>query len=233
MTTNQVVAYTPHELAAAQGNVRGWCAENIRRLLVERKDAEANLEAAKRAKFRTKPFKEVIARSDRRIEYYKKIGAAIKLGYMIVPNFDMELFAVRTNKHTPRGRATTSSWQGFGQTGETLPVGVGRYVDDVPFEESVTDTVTNSAGKEVKETTRWPTRFDERIEFPVQLVKPSILAATRDAMRQKVFDQIGIVRGSYVGRRADPIVCGRVLDRTRNNKAVTFFIAWWLDKDML
>ena len=152
---------------------------------------------------------------------------------MIVPNFEMDLFAVRTNKSTPRGSTTRSQWEGFIQQGDTLPAGEGRYVDSKPFVASESYEDTNAQGKAVTVTDRWPTRFDEEITFPVELVKPHIIAATRRAMDQRVFDQVGIVRGAYLGRRRDPIICGRVLDRTRNNRAVTFFIAWWLDKDMV
>jgi hypothetical protein len=230
--TNQVVAYTPHELATAQGTVRGWCAENIRRLLVERKDAQANLEQARVSKFRTEPFKKLIAKCGRQIEYFKKIGQAIKLGYMIVPNFDMDLFAVRTDATKPRHREQRWANQ-FVENGKALPQGEGRYVGHRPIEDHYTYNEKAADGKQIEKKSYFPLDFVREIEFPVTLVKPHILAETKRAMSHKLFDQVGIARGGYTTRRDDPIVCARIVDQTRRAKAVTFFVAWWLDKDAL
>jgi hypothetical protein len=236
MTANQVVAYSPTELATAQLTVRGWCAENIRHLLAERREAEANLETAKASKWRTDPFRKIVNKCGRRIEYYKKLGAAIKLGYMIVPNFDMELFAVRTSKAKPRHEKSRWQHERFPQIGETLPEGEGRYVDETPYRRSQTyQEGVNAKGEPVKVTDYWPTKFDEELAFPVALVKPHIIAETSRAMGYKLFDQIGVARGGVIssGSRRDPIVLGRIWDRTRKDQCVSFFIAWWLDKEML
>ena len=228
----QVVAYTPSELLASQLTVRDWCAENIRRLLNERKDAIANLEQAERSKFRTQPFRRVINRCTRRIEFYKKIGRAIKLGYMIVPNFDLDLFAVRTDARKPRHR--THRWRNnFVENGKPLPEGEGRYVDPVPFEEGETWTETNSEGREITKNLYWPTAFDEELTFPVEIVQPKLVKETNRALGYKLFDQVGVARGQYMRRRDDPIICGRIFDPTRADKLVTFFVAWWLDADMI
>lgn len=230
MLPNQVVAYSPNELVAAQGTVRGWCAESIRRLLVERREAEQNLVEASGTPFRTAPFERIINKCSRKIEYFKKIGAAIKLGYMIVPNFDMDLFAVRTKALKPRHRE--NSWSGqFVENGQALPEGEGRYVDSRPFEKRRTEVETDAAGKKTEKRVYFPTKFDEDLDFPVALVKPQILTQTKRAMGYRLFDQIGVARGGYTLRRDDPIVCGRIIDPTKRGKAVTFFIAWWLDRD--
>jgi hypothetical protein len=232
MNANQVVAYTPTELATAQVTVRGWCAENIRKLLAERKDAEANLEQARVSKFRTEPFKRLAAKCEKQIEYFKKIGQAIKLGYMIVPNFEMDLFAVRTGAFKPKHREQRWANQ-FVENGQSLPAGEGRYVGPKPLEDSYTYNEKAADGKQIEKRSYFPIDFVGEIEFPVTLVKPRILSETRRAMGFKLFDQIGIARGGYMARRDDPIVCARIIDPTRKGKAVTFFVAWWLDMDML
>lgn len=230
--TSQVVAYSPNELVAAQSTVRGWCAENIRRLLAERKEAETNLAQAKQSKWRTGPFSTLVSRCSKRIEFYKKIGKAIKLGYMIVPNFDMDLFAVRTGRVVPRSREQ-SYRNRFIENGDTLPEGEGRYVGEKPVEENYPTTETNNAGKPYQQSRYYPVAFMETIAFPISFVKPQIVAETSKAMGHKLFDQIGIVRGGFIQRRDDPIVAARIIDGSDKKKAVTFFIAWWLDKDMI
>lgn len=230
--TSQVVAYSPHELMAAQSTVRGWCAENIRRLLAERKEAEANLAQAKQSKWRTAPFSTLVSRCGKRIEFYKKIGKAIKLGYMIVPNFDMDLFAVRTKRFAPRQRE--HQWRNqFIENGDVLPEGEGRYVGNKPEESFYLATEKNRDGKDIEVNRYYPVAFMETIAFPISFVKPQIIAETSKAMGYKLFDQVGVVRGGYVMRKDDPIIAARILDGSQKGKAVTFFVAWWLDKDML
>ena len=233
--STQVVAYTPAELAVAQGTVRNWCAENIRRLLRERKEAETNLAQAKASKWKTEPFRRLVARCERRIEYYKKLGAAIKLGYMIVPNFDLDLFAVRTDRHKPRTESSRWTSETFPQKGGELPIGEGRYVNHYPEVWQKSYKEKNNKGEMVEVTDYYPQKFLAEIEFPVAIVKPHIIAETKRAMSYKLFDQIGVARGRNIssGSQRDPIVCGRIWDRTRYDQCLTFFIAWWLDKDMI
>ena len=217
---NQVVAYSPNELVVAQSTVRSWCAENIRRLLSQKREADQNVSQALSGHFNSKPFKANVRRCERRIDYYKKIGKAIKLGYMIVPNFDLDLFAVRTKARKPRSEWSSCRWAGFPQEGQKLPEGEGRYVDDNPFIQ--TDELDDN------KCSRYPVEFDEEITFPTNIIKPQIIKETQRAMGYKLFDQVGTAIGRRLGC-GDPIICGRLIDPTRNEKAVTFFIAWWLD----
>jgi len=216
----QVVAYSPSELAVAQSTVRSWCAENIRRLLSQKREADQNVSQALSGHFNSKPFKANVRRCERRIDYYKKIGKAIKLGYMIVPNFDLDLFAVRTKAKRPQSKGSSCRWSSFQQDGQKLPVGEGRYVDNDPF--IVTDELADN------KCWRYPVEFDEEITFPANIIKPQIIKETQKAMGYKLFDQVGTAIGRRLGC-GDPIVCGVVIDPTRIGKAVTFFIAWWLD----
>ena len=228
--TAQVVAYAPTELAAAQQTVRSWCAENIRRLLMQKRDAEENVQTALTGKFNSKPFRAQVRRCERRITFYKKIGKAIKLGYMIIPNFDLDLFAVRTAQRKPRKQITTSRWESFQQEGQQLPEGEGRYVSDIPIADGYL-TYEDSKGNEREKF--WATEFADEISFPTSLIKPQIVKETRKAMGFKLFDQVGVARGRYTSARRDPIVGARIIDPTRVDKAVTFFISWWFDESDL
>jgi hypothetical protein len=154
---------------------------------------------------------------------------------MIVPNFDMDILAVRTKQSTPR--TETSDWrhERFPQAGQSLPMGEGRYVDETPLVEEDSWTEKNAQGKDVEKICRFPVEFDEELTFPVALVQPHILAETQRALGYKLFDQVGIARGRHVSSsaRRDPIVLGRIFDRTRPNHCLTFFVSWWLDREMV
>ena len=90
-------------------------------------------------------------------------------------------------------------------------------------------------GKDVERHAYEAVDYDDP-DFPVVLVKPVVLDATRRAMALRIFDRIGVV----TGRKQDPIVVGEIIDpRTnlrwshRSQRRVTFFIAWWLNPDDL
>ena len=74
-------------------------------------------------------------------------------------------------------------------------------------------------------------------DFPFKLARAEIREATDKAMGLKVFDEVGVLPRT---RKADPIVCGRVIDpskpiyhRSSPREGVTFFVAWWLDTRVL
>ena len=155
---------------------------------------------------------------------YEKLKAAVEAGYVIVPNFPIDVFAVRVQRAKQPEKTSDSRWGGFNARPELLPAGAGRYVDDKLLyrDESYTETID---GKE-KHIRSYVTDDYDHVDFPVRLVKPAILQATQRAMALRVFDQMGTVE-NQVGR--DPIVVGRLLDPRGNRRCVTFFVAWWLD----
>jgi hypothetical protein len=85
-------------------------------------------------------------------------------------------------------------------------------------------------GKQVHKTLHVSDDYDE-VDFPMRAMKPVILQAAARAMALKIFDQIGTVENSRaVG---DPILVGQLLDPRGNRRRTTFFIAWWVDTEML
>lgn len=227
----ELVALTPSDLLAAQTNLVTWCDRKIKSIRTELSDLRENLRIAKESKWRTSGLSAAINRAEKRIHFYDKINAAVAAGYLIVPNFPIDVFAVRVKRAKPTETVRDSVWSRHEAAAELLPVGHGRYVDNetIQRDESVTETLP-TGGK--KTTTRLiDTDFEDEIGFPVQAVKPVIMDATQRAMALRIFDQIGLVQNGR--KRGDPIIVGRLLDPRGSERMVTFFVAWWLNTNTL
>lgn len=247
-----LVALTPQDVPAAQTEIAEWCRKKILDLGAELADARRNLRAAKKLMLGSpKTWQNLARKTAQRMIYYSKIQAAVKAGYLVVPNLPAELIAVRVNRAAP-SPVTMDAWPSqinAAKAEMNLPVGTGRYVDETNphLDLSYDSKERNPQTGEVKTVHHRLTQiahYDEGVDFPVALVRPEILAATERAMALKIFDEIGVVHGqgtmSKKQRKSDPIVIGRILDggagRGYGGAAkhyVTFFIAWWLDTQAL
>jgi len=220
-----LVALTPADMVPAQHELLTWCDRKVAAVKAELADLEANLELATAHGWKHASVAASLNRTAKRVTYYEKLKAAVEAGYVIVPNFPIDVFAVRVQRRKQPEKIHDSKWgNSFDAHAELLPAGEGRYVDDAVTyrDESYTETVD---GKE-RHIRRYVTDDYDAVDFPVRLVKPAILEATHRAMALKVFDQMGTVTNQS-GR--DPIVVGRLLDPRGNRRCVTFFVAWWLD----
>lgn len=213
----------------------------MRELGTEYRELSANLAIAKKNRWSRGGLITAVRRTKGRIQYYKKIQTAVRAGYLIIPNFPIEVIAVRVDRDVPVRR--TGRWASDVNKADPqlLPVGVGRYVDEITFTEPVQMTEVQN-GKEVAVTRRQTGDYNNEIDFPVIGVKPIIMEATARAMALKLFDRIGIAnhtgRTTSAGsRRADPIVVGQVIDPKYkgrwDEKVITFFVAWWLDTNVI
>jgi hypothetical protein len=231
----ELVALAPSDLLAAQTNLVNWCDGKVKAIRAEVKDLRENLRIAKESKWRTNGLASALSRAEKRIPFYEKIKMAVAAGYLIVPNFPVDVFAMRVSKAAPKSQSTEPGWgsASIAVEAEHLPAGEGRYVGP---EASLTETsyekrLENGKTEVVR---RFETDgFIEEIGFPVQAVRPIVLDATQRALALKIFDSVGVVRnggaGGWVQRRGDPIVVGRVIDPRGNGRMVTFFVAWWLN----
>jgi hypothetical protein len=219
----QLVALTPAEMPAAQHALTEWCAMKVQALRQELRDLEENQQIGVEAGMKTSRWNASIARTERRIVYYDKLKAAVEAGYLIVPNFPINIFAVRVKRARQPQKAHEHKWGGFRAEAQLLPAGEGRYVDEqVKFLDMSHKTMKD--GKEVF-VEQYLTDDYDAVDFPVTLVKPSVVARTQVAMTARIFDQIGLVASAGT----DPIVVGRLLDPRGGGRCTTFFIAWWLD----
>ena len=221
----QVIARYPYQMEKCQQELVGWCGRKIEILQAEAADLAENLEIARTNKWGTGGLHRAHARTIARIDFYRKMQAALEAGYCIVPNFPVEMFAIRTDRRKPAKMLTPHFSRTHEQQAMKLPVGEGEFKN--PFPSVYFNEYEMGEGKKEK----WYFAKDwQEMEFPFVAAKPQILDATARALADKVFDEIGVLPGKR--KRQDPIVVGRTID-PRSNKwnkiVVTFLIAWWVD----
>jgi hypothetical protein len=225
---NQVIALTPTELAPAQQSLRAWCEARIVHWTGKQEIARKAVDHAIAHGWKADRYNAELRRCASRVRFYRKVDRAIELGYLIVPNFPLEIFAVRTNAQSPRAQFSTSSWKDFAQKPRILPEGEGRYISNRPTKDWLAKTTDEKGNVTQKEY--FPVSLLEDIEMPFDLVRPEIMQAVDRARGLKLFDQVGVCSD----RRADPIVCGQILESSSfGAKTVTFFLAWYVDLDKL
>lgn len=219
-----LVALTPSDMAPVQKELGDWCDRKIAGIQTELDELRDNLRVATESKWRTSGLQAAVRRTEKRIHYYQKIQAAVGEGYLVVPNFPVDLIAVRVKRAKQKSKSSDYRSQ-FDAKAELLPAGEGRYVDDALTYTTEEYDGKDRDGKPVVRSRHVSGDFDD-MDFPVALVKPGVLQATQRALALRVFDEVGIVENRS-GR--DPIIVGRLLDPRGNGRLCTFFIAWWLN----
>lgn len=220
-----LVALTPADMVPAQAELSAWCVRKLAAVTTELADLETNLELATQHGWKHASVEASLNRAAKRVTYYEKMKAAIDAGYLIVPNFPIDVFAVRVARRKQPEKVYDNNWaSNFAANQQLLPAGEGRYVDNTVRLRNESHTAVVD-GKE-KHVRRYVSASYDAVDFPVLAVKPAILSTTQRAMALKIFDQMGTVTNQS-GR--DPIVVGQLLDPRGNGRRVTFFVAWWLD----
>lgn len=229
-----MVALNPNEVPAAQAQLLVWCRQKIAALGEEWREQRENARHIKALKGSPRAWQAQASKTKQRILYYAKLFAAVRAGYLIVPNFNVDVVAVRTAKNAPADEVDNHV-----ATPDLLPGGRGRYVAGALTGHTDRRCVNPEEPDKSKRrftTDFHPDAFTEGIGFPIQLIKPAILDATQRAAALKLFDRIGVVSGT--GTKSDPIVVGQIIDpRTSGRgwqlrhspRCVSFFIAWWID----
>jgi hypothetical protein len=228
-----VVARNPGEMQVAQDQLISWAAAKIEEKKAEYAELQENYEIAVKNKWRSSTLKKNAGAALKRIEFYEKIHAALQEGYCIVPNMDLDVFAIRTTRKKPRRHESNARWGNRTQETSRPQLGDGRYVDADPVQYQRQYEVKNKEGALEKRTAFWADEFQE-VGFPFSMAKPQILDATAKAMAKKVFDDIGVLPRRTRGR-GDPMVIGRVVYGSGyNQRAVSFLISWFVDtKDFI
>lgn len=213
-----VLARDPAEMAAAQKGLIVWMGRKVASLKVELAEAEENLTIAKRMKTRTQGWVRVVRLAHGRVTYYSKALSALEAGYCIVPDFPVQLVAVRTSKKRPPAK-WVQGYQVPDVKPDQLPEGEGDFVSADP-------TVIQHE-RDGRVQTRAIT-FRE-VDFPFKKVKPQILKGMEVAMQRKLFDEIGVLPATT--RCGDPVLVGRIKRKegAYHESTLTFLIAWWID----
>jgi hypothetical protein len=224
-----VFAKDPAQMTKAQDAMIAWSERKIETKKAEFRDFEQNLVIAKKNKWRASTLEAAVARAKKKVIFYEKVRDALKAGYYIIPDMEIDLFAIRTTAKNPRNNRTSSRWQPSpkSQVTNSPPTGAGEYVspdrghfDEVKHEEVGKD------GSKTSITTRWWEGFTDP-DFPFHFAKPEILEATAEAMQTKIFDEMGVMPRR---RGGDPMVIGRITYREGyNRKSLNFLVSWFLD----
>lgn len=225
-----VFATNPADMVGAQRSMILWCARKIQSEKVEMAEAQTNLDAAKANKWSPVAWtKQVRLRLDK-IEFYKKLKAALEAGYYIVPPFPVDTFAIRVKEGAqPKRHWEEGKWNRFEHEASVLPAGTGKYVSPIPSRETAQLPKKKSDGTMVSVTHQRADKF-VGVDFPFKLAKAEIMEATRAAMALKVFDRMGMLPAM---RAPDPIICGEIKIPHHKGQVVTFFVSWWLDTKTL
>lgn len=230
-----VIATTPAAMIEAQKSLISWADRKIEAIKLESKEAVEQLAIAVERKWKTDAWRRQVAKYERRVEFYEKIKAALNAGYYIVPPFPIDVFAIRTKRESPKAMDGTHP-NNHDQDAQVLAIGDGRYVDPTPVRDSYNDVTTGSDGKPRTVTHYHATEFSD-VEFPFKLARSEIRDATNAAMALGIFDRMGVLPRT---RSPDPLVCGQIIVPGQPSyygadslKAVTFFVAWWLDTKTL
>ena len=235
-----VIATSPKDMEAAQRSLILWAARKIQSLKGELDVATEQLKVFQQKKWNTHGWRAQLLKLGRRIDFYRKIKAALEAGYYIVPPFPVDVFAIRTDRRVPV-RYDGSNPDNHDQLASILPMGEGRYVDPKPVRNSYTETESHVVNHQTGEKKNVPvlhyyaSEYSD-VDFPFKLARAEIREATDAAMSLKVFDRMGVLPRV---RKPDPLVCGQILVpgktqyRYAEPECVTFFVAWWLDTKLL
>lgn len=229
---HEVVALNQPQLVDAHARMIAWVESARTQTFAELDEERANLATATERKWATEPFRKRVSRLTKRVEFFDKIEAALREGYVLVPNFPMTVFAIRTDARAPKGGVEEGRWNRFVQRAQLLPAGAGRYVDPAPKVFTQEAQVADGKGGTKTNVTQWPAEEFDAVTFPLAMARPMLMTSAGEAMARKIFDEVGIVTDSG-GPRPDPILVGRILNPNRGRPAVSFFLGWSFDPSRL
>lgn len=232
----QLVATSAIEMSSAQADIATWLTGKLASIAAEISECETAREEAKKHKWKTTTFSSIISKARVRWNFYEKVLEAVKAGFTIVPNFPIDVFAIRVQREAPVGdkeynNGRPADWRA--EKPEALPLGDGSYVSVKPKVSRWQEDVKDASGKVTGQKHYLiPTGFQEA-EFPVMAAHPVVMQATAEARDKLLFDQIGICPPTRRKGRGDPLIIGQILETVPKwgepPHIVSFLIAWHLD----
>lgn len=252
-----LVATSPVQMEAAQGDLKAHLEQKLTTIERDIIEANAALNEARRNGWATGALTSARNRLVDDETYYNKILAAVEAGHTIIPEFPIEVFAVRRNESEKRQTQTFrdvvhpgNTFLGNAAEPDCAPSGAGEYRNPQP--ETLDRTWENKApGAQDRGEPRWYTNVTRTgrpvgpITFPSMTARSPIMRATAKAMEDKVFDQVGVclpVQKAAKGRVirpqprrrqmnaavGDPLVIGQVLRKNEGGRQkCVSFIIAW------
>ncbi len=227
IVSDSYIALSNEDLINSKNVLIEWCTQRLTTVKAHLKDFQENLNIAVKNKWRVLALRAAVSRTKTEVNYYRKIKLAVEAGYLIIPNFPIDVFAVRTVRNNPP-RGETESWNSSSlemHGSAATPPGEGKYVSN----ETLQDQKTYGQGKD-EFTKYWNVGF-QAVAWPITAAKPLLVQAADTAMILKIFDELGIARGVKESTRKDPVLIGKIIGPGTgySRKEISFFIAWWLN----
>lgn len=230
-----LVARSPQEMAAAQEDLGAWLTAKVAAIDQEVSELKAATETAIQNKWQHQTLASQLSKARVQHVYYAKMLQAVKAGYCIIPNFPIDVFAIRVTREKPSAHAvsTAHSWGDPGrmvadEQPQILAVGEGRYVSpQQTMKRWNSAPIKDDKGNVTIERWAKPINFGD-ISFPLIAAQSVVMNATQQAMALQLFDAIGICPASRP--KGDPMIIGQIMDsKARGAKTASFIIAWHLD----
>jgi hypothetical protein len=235
--TVHLAARNPQEMALAKDDLQAWLDGKISTIDEEINEIEGLKAIAKKNKWGAAKFNGLTSKAQTRRLYYEKIREAVAMGFTIVPNFPVDIFAIRVVREGPvegeqYGGINLADYRA--ERSDVAVLGEGKYVSPKPKFYRYQKTGKDTNGKEYKQHFLVPTDF-QNAEFPIAVAHPVVMQATSEAMALQLFDRIGICPQSQRqrGGKGDPLIIGQILQDAPRwgepKKVASFLIAWHLD----
>lgn len=251
-----LVALNPAEMAAARGDMKTWLEAKL--TVIERDIVEANaaLNEARKNGWATGALTSARNRAVDDETFYNKILMAVEAGHTLIPEFPIEVFAIRRHEEDKREERMFNNIVSARDTGlarptrtDCAPAGAGAYRNPLPWMSDSTRENLTPGAKERGEPRYYTNVYRSGspvgpIVFPSMTARSPIMKATAAAMEEKIFDQVGVClpvenaargRVGRATRRGDPLVIGQILRKNEGGrqKCVSFIIAWYLNLEDL
>lgn len=220
----------------------GWLKKKIKAIESDEKELRQEVEIARKNKWKSTTLIRHADLAAKRMSYYQKVQGALEEGYYIVPNFPIDMFAIRTDRKKPSENLYIGTHGAFDdhfqQQPHVLPAGAGEYKNPDPLVRTDTEKGTDKQGHPETTYTQFATKWQDEIEFPLAMAKLQIMKATSHAMKLKIFDELGILRDTAISEKCgDPMIVGRIIDPRpvgySGIKCVSFIIGWHLRTELL
>jgi len=213
----ELSATTPQEMVRCHSAMIAWCDRKIVTIQNEARELSEAAAHAKKNKWKWQTLQRHAEMAEKRVTFYQKFKAALEAGYSVVPNFPVELFAIRTKSKKPKEVLLllflrSSRAHDFSQEAKVLPAGEGEYKNPQPVIRTDDSKKQEVQRQGYKETIQpfWAADWDE-LEFPANMARLHVMDATKQAMDKKIFDEIGMFPADRK-RNPDPVIIGRIID---------------------
>lgn len=229
-STVHLVARNPVEMQASQSNLAAWLRAKIAEIGAEMQEYQDALEHATKNKWNKRGLQKAVSNAFYRQQFYEKTLAAVEAGFTIIPEFPIDIFAVRVEREGPKGSRREARYgkaTAAVETADILPQGAGNYVSPTP--KAIHWKEQRGEGEKAYSVDIVSPTALQPVEFPIRTARAEIMSTTAEAMALRVFDEIGICPPR---RQPDPLIIGRIC-MPNSTKSVNFLIAWSLNLNEL